>query len=205
MGIERTPKVREPDREDRRLMENLRRACASDDRRAQDRAFEAIWHRHVATVSLVCARYLQDDHDILSVTDEVFLRFYRSFPALTMTVPLRAYLAAVARNASIDCLRASARRNAGLFEPANEDEADPLLQIPDPNADVGASVRYRELIASLRAVLCAEEVDIILAHAVWGETFGEIAARLHKKENTVKTIYHRALKAYRHRKGDDLP
>ncbi len=54
------------------------------------------------------------------------------------------------------------------------DDLSPLEELPDPDADVGASLRYREPVGSLRAVLSAEEVTIILAHAVWGKTFSAI-------------------------------
>ncbi len=206
MEKERISGARELDREDRRLVENLRRACASGDRAAQNRAFEDIWHRYAPTVSLICARYLHDDGDILSVTDDVFLRFFRAAPHLILTVPLRAYLATVAKNAALDHLRATARRDARLSPGASgPEDADPLAHVADPDADVGASVRYRELVAELRSVLDARAVEIILAHAVWGETFGEIAERCQMKENTVKTVYHRSLKAYRRKKGENLP
>ncbi len=210
MGDERLERAREPDREDRRLLAELRGAAASGDRQTLDRVYEAIWHRHVATVSLVCARYLSDDGDVISATDDVFLRFFRVAPTLTLTVPLRAYLSVMAKHAALDILRAAARRSVHLTEPPlsggiADGGADPMDRIPDADADVGASVRYRELVADLRAVLDPQAVEIILAHAVRGETFGEIGARLHLKENTVKTQYHRALKTYRRKKGDDLP
>ncbi len=193
----------EPDKEDRRLLDGLRRAIAAEDRRGEERAFEAIWHRHAGTVSLICARYLQDDGDIVSATDDAFLRFVDALPALHLTVPLRAYLGLLAKHAAIDRLRAVKRREAHLSAPSDS-TADPLADIPDPDADVTSSVRYRELVDSLHAALSAEDVDIILAHAVWGETFSGIAARLGLKENTVKTRYHRALKTYRRRKGGPL-
>ncbi len=193
----------ESSREDRRLLSELCRAIAAGDRRAQDHAFEAIWHRHAAAVSLICARYLADDGDILDVTDEVFLRLFRAAPTLCLTGSLRAYLATLARNTAIDRCRSAVRRAAHLSEPGNG-VTDPLAAIPDPDADVGASIRYRELVASLRALLSTEEVEIILAHAVWGETFGSIATRLGQKENSVKSRYHRALKTYREKKGGDL-
>ncbi len=205
MGKERVPGDTRSDREDRRLIEELNRAVASGDRDARDRAFEAIWHRHAPTVSLVCARFLRDDADILSVTDEVFVRFFHAAPTLTLTVPLRAYLATLAKNAALNHLRAAVRRESHLSVPPAYEEGDPLATVADPDADVGASVRYRELVSDLRSVLDAREVEIILRHAVWGETFAEIANRSSTKENTVKTQYHRALKTYRKKKGVGLP
>lgn len=212
----------ETDPEDRRLLDALTAALAAGDREATDRAFEAIYRRHARTVGLVCARYLTDDEAILSATDNVFIALFRRAPHLELTGSLRAYLAASARNAAMDLLREQARRESHLaasFAPADGETAsgsasgpaadsvvDPLDRLPDPDADVGASLRYRELIRDLHTVLDSRHehaVDILLSHAVYGETFGEIAARLGMKENTARTVYHRALKAFRQKKGEN--
>ena len=65
-----------------------------------------------------------------------------------------------------------------------------------------ASLRYVELTDDLRATVGDEATEIILAHSVCGESFPSIAARMGKKENTVKTIYHRAIHKFRREKGD---
>ncbi len=200
------------DREDRRLVEDLARAMSAGRREAVDRAFEAIWQRHVRTVSLVAARYLREDADILSVTDDVFLRFLRAAPTLELTVSLRAYLAASAENAARDYRRARARREAHLVDPVlpshdphgEEGSMDRLSLIPDPDADVGASLRWRELMEELREVMDERSLQIVLAHAVWGESFPAIGARLGLKESTARSLYHRALHAFRRKKGGRL-
>ncbi len=196
------------DREDRRLLEAMAKALASGERERIDQAFEAIWHRHARAVALVCARYVRDDADIVSLTDDVFLRFFQNAPNLELTVSLRAYLAALARHAAIDHARATARRERCLaFEPqySSDDEERLFVDVavlPDPDADVGASIRYRELVEDLLTVLEPQAVEIILGHIVEGETFGALGDRLGMKEATVRTVYHRALKSFRKKKGE---
>ncbi len=198
-----------PDREDLRLVRDLAHAMAAGERTVIDTAFEAIWRRHVRPVALVCARYLSDDGDILSVADDVFVRFFRAVPSLELTTSLRAYLAAIARHAALDHLRSVARREAHMTDIGlspdlshDGDGGDRLSLLPDPDADLGASLRYRELVCDLRSVLPAETVELILAHAVWGMSFGEIGRRLGRRENSVKTTYHRALATFRRQKGE---
>ncbi len=205
-------------RDDDHLLDSLAKAMASGCKEDVESAFEAIYRRHAKTVAFICARYLGDDADIVSVTDDVFVRFFRQVPSLTEPLNLRAYLAAMARHAAIDRARANMRRERGLCTsaatlPADSSfadrsdrsavaSADPLDALPDPDADIGASVRYRELLRDLACVLCARDVDIILSHVVYGQTFGEIGTRLEIKENTVRTMYHRALKTFRKEKGE---
>ena len=66
--------------EDRELLRNLTRALDSGDARAVDQAFEAIYNACAGSVAFVCARYLSDDTDIRSVTDDVFIRFFQRAP-----------------------------------------------------------------------------------------------------------------------------
>ena len=81
-------------------------------------------------------------------------------------------------------------------------DADLLSMLPDPDGDVTVSVRYAELITDLRRTVGDEAAEIILLHAVCGESFPIISARLGRKENTVKTMYHRAIQKFRREKGD---
>lgn len=195
--------------EDKRLLGELVRALDAGDAASLDRAFEAIYRAYVRSVALVCARFLRDDADVQSVTNDVFVAFFRRMEFL---VPdeigsLRAYLTASAKNAALDHLRAQGRREGVLADTRISDggaegETDLLSMLPDPDGDVTASVRYTELTRDLCCTVGEEAAEIILSRAVCGESFPAIAARLGKKENTVKTLYHRAIQKFRREKGD---
>ena len=195
--------------EEKRLLRDLDRALGLGDAATLDRAFEAIYRTYVRSVALVCARFLREDADVQSVTNDVFVAFFQrvAFLDLSELGSLRAYLTASAKHAALDHLRAQHRREGlcvDISSPAwdADGETDPLSMLPDPDSDVAASLRYTELTRDLRATVGDEAAEIILSRAVCGESFPVIAARLGKKENTVKTLYHRAIQKFRREKGD---
>ena len=196
------PRHAPDDRSDHTLLETLNHALASGDAGAVDQAFETIYNTYAGSVAFVCGRFLTNDTDIRSVTDDVFVSFFQRVPYIEIE-SLRAYLCQSARRAALDHLRAKNRRERGLTELTFPDEdTDPLTLIPDPDGDIPANTRYKALTADLCATVGQESAEIILSHAVCGESFPEIALRLGKKENTVKTAYHRAIKRFRKEKGD---
>lgn len=138
------------------------------------------------------------------MTDDVFISFFRRCAEGLETENLLAYLTRAARNRALDCLRAEGRRSAGLVsDPTQAGEEISLFDlIPDPDGDVEASARYRDLVRDLASVLDAKTVAIIVGHAVYGETFIALGERLGIKASTVKTMYHRGLTTFRNRKGE---
>lgn len=192
--------------DDAQLLRDLTRALNAGDTDGVNRAFEAIYHAYARSVAFVCARYVTDDADVQSLTDDVLLSFFKRVVYLDSVDSLRAYLMQSARHAAMDFCRAKNRRERGLTElPEHSDgemSDDPLALIPDPEGDVTAHARYQALVEDLCATLGREPAAIILAHAVCGESFPEIAARMGKKENTVKTLYHRAIRKFRKERGD---
>ena len=197
------PRHAPDDRSDHTLLDTLNHALASGDAGAVDRAFETIYDTYARSVAFVCGRFLTDDTDIRSVTNDVFVSFFQRAPYIEEIESLRAYLTQAARRASLDFLRAKNRRERGLTELTFPDEdTDPLTLIPDPDVDIPANTRYKALTADLCATVGQESAEIILSHAVCGESFPEIAARLGLKTGTVKTRYHRAIHQFRKEKGD---
>ena len=191
------------DRSDHTLLDTLNHALASGDAGAVDRAFETIYDTYARSVAFVCGRFLTDDTDIRSVTNDVFVSFFQRAPYIEEIESLRAYLTQAARRASLDFLRAKNRRERGLTEVTSPDEdTDPLTLVPDPNEDIPAHARYKAMTADLCATVGKENTEIILSHAVCGESFPAIAARLGLKTGTVKTRYHRAIHQFRKEKGD---
>ena len=191
------------DRSEHALLETLTRALGSGDARAVDQAFEVIYNTYAGSVAFVCGRYLTDDTEIRSVTNDVFISFFQRSPYVEEIGSLRAYLMQAARHAALDFLRSKNRREKRLTELTPPDgDTDPLTLIPDPDGDVTAHARYRALTDDLRAAVGDEATEIILSHAVCGESFPEIAARLGLKTGTVKTRYHRAIQRFRKQKGD---
>ena len=197
------PRHAPDERSDHTLLDTLNHALASGDAGAVDRAFETIYDTYARSVAFVCGRFLTDDTDIRSVTNDVFVSFFQRAPYIEEIESLRAYLTQAARRASLDFLRAKNRRERGLTEVTSPDEdTDPLTLVPDPDEDIPSHARYKAMTADLCATVGKENTEIILSHAVCGESFPAIAARLGLKTGTVKTRYHRAIHQFRKEKGD---
>ena len=158
--------------DDHTLLETLTHALGSGDAGAVDQAFERIYNTYARSVAFVCGRYLSDDTEIRSVTNDVFISFFQRSPYIEEVESLRAYLMQSARHAALDFLRSKNRRERRLTEltPPDED-TDPLTLIPDPDGDIAAHARYRALTDDLCATVGRESTEIILSHAVCGESF----------------------------------
>ena len=197
------PRHAPDDRSDHTLLDTLTHALGTGNAGAVDQAFETIYNTYAGSVAFVCGRFLTNDTDIRSVTNDVFVSFFQRASYIEEIESLRAYLCQAARRAALDFLRAKNRRDRGLTELTSPDEdTDPLTLIPDPDGDISSHARYRAMVDDLCATVGQESAEIILSHAVCGESFPAIAQRLGKKENTVKTVYHRAIKKFRKEKGD---
>ena len=197
------PRHAPDERSDHTLLDTLTHALASGDAGAVDRAFETIYDTYARSVAFVCGRFLTDDTDIRSVTNDVFVSFFQRAPYIEEIESLRAYLTQAARRAALDHLRAKNRRERRLTELTSPDEdTDPLTLVPDPDEDITSHIRYKAMTADLCATVGKENTESIRSHAVCGESFPAIAARLGLKTGTVKTRYHRAIHQFRKEKGD---
>ncbi len=189
------------ERNDQHALVRLQRAVERGQTNEIDEAFEDIYNTYVCLVAFVCGKYLSDDDDIKAVTNDVFVQFFNHLDSLSPDGQgLKYYLSVSAKNAALNHLRNQRRHRDALL--ATEEESEAFLSIPDPdNVDMGSSLRYRELVRDLASCMDKTALNIVLRHAVMGETFPSIANDLGIKPATVKTIYHRALAAFRREKG----
>ena len=140
--------------DDHTLLDALTHALGSGDAGAVDQAFERIYNAYARSVAFVCGRYLADDTDIRSVTNDVFISFFQRSPYIEEIDSLRAYLMQSARHAALDFLRSKSRRERRLTELTSPDgDTDPLTLIPDPDGDITAHARYMALTDDLRAAV----------------------------------------------------
>jgi RNA polymerase sigma-70 factor (ECF subfamily) len=176
-------------------------------------AFAALYDRHVGTVLAVASRLTSDRRLAEDVVQETFLAVWNraeTFDPAIAAFP--AWLRTIARNRTIDRLRALGRRpDSGAFAVARdgEDEAEALERavaagtliggaIADPGPEVAiASLEVRTAIAAALAAMPAEErAAIILAYRD-ELSQSEIAERLGWPLGTVKTRTRRALQRLR--------
>jgi RNA polymerase sigma-70 factor (ECF subfamily) len=143
-----------------------------------------------------CVYFVVLDRDVAAeITHDSFLRLWEHYGRLAAGSSEKAWLMRVATNLAISYRRsqgAAWRRHVDYQEPA-----DPGLQ----------ALNNLELVRVRRALLMLEPRDraIVSLRFDQGLGFAEIGKVLGKRENTVKTRFHRALDTLRRRLGDASP
>jgi RNA polymerase sigma-70 factor (ECF subfamily) len=177
-------------------------------------ALAALYDRHASAVHSAASRLTADRQIAEEVVQETFLALWNRAELFDpATGSLAAWLYTIARNRTVDRLRAGARRprlvSAALTGGPDEPEAVALDRLATTGTVVGGADRGRgpeeelvqtELRATLRAALVTmpdvERTVIVLAYTD-GLTQSEIAERLGWPLGTVKTRTRRALQHMR--------
>jgi RNA polymerase sigma factor (sigma-70 family) len=168
----------------------LSEALHSGNRTRIEAAFETIYNDEVKLVAFVVAKYIADPETVKDITNDVFLRFFQN--AAVVTGSIKFYLCQSAKNAAIN----EAKKERPLADTELSEE------FPSNDDERGAAF-YRELVASLNAVLTPKELEIVLLHAVEGYPFKEIGAKLGLSENAANVAYFRAIKKYRRSRKEE--
>jgi RNA polymerase sigma-70 factor (ECF subfamily) len=194
-AVDQTPSARASGRTDDVERGEAARVAAAADREAIDAtlrgdraAFDLLVERYQSRVFAVCYRTLGQRpahrEDALDLTQEVFVRAYRSLGRFRGDSAFSTWLHRIAVNACLS-FRASAaqkRRSQGL-----EEDLDSNLEDPSPGVDEGLdrSLRATALRAALESLPDKQRMTVILK-VFEDRTHAEVAAILGSSVGTVK-------------------
>jgi RNA polymerase sigma-70 factor (ECF subfamily) len=149
-------------------------------------AVRALVEQFQGIVYGLCVRLLGDRHDAEDVTQEVFIRVFRSLRRWDSTRPLQPWVLGIAANRCRTWMTRAARRPVavGYLE---DTAADPRADLPADDAPELA----RELTRALAALRPDYRTAFVLFHER-GQPYEAIAAVLGRPVGTVKTWLHRA-------------
>jgi RNA polymerase sigma factor (sigma-70 family) len=145
-------------------------------------AIQALVERFQSDVLGVCIRVLRHRHDAEDVTQEVFLRVFRSLKRWDASRPLKPWIMTIAVNRCRTCLTQRSRRPE-LVDYLQETTASP------PTDDAA------ELAREIQAALADLREDYRLVFTLFHEQglpYEDIAEAVGKPVGTVKTWLHRA-------------
>ncbi len=163
-----------------------------------EQAITCLIRRYSGLIRTIVAAKLQGSgsaEDIEECMSDVILHFYQNFNKVDLSKgSVKAYLAAIARNESVSCLRRLSRTKS---EPLPEDWTD-------SRTDLFASERERrmDLIASVDR-LPEPDREIIWRRYFLGERVNALAKRFNMSENAMQLRIMRALKKLRNWLEDD--
>jgi RNA polymerase sigma-70 factor (ECF subfamily) len=188
------------------------RALASRIARGDDGAFMTVYDRYGDMLFGTALRFFRDRDTAADIVQETMLAVWRRSDQYDPDHgSLGAWMLGIARNRSIDRLRAEARRPK-VVRPAADagggpDAADPLawtglaLVAEDRDEPASAADRrwVRSLLATTMSEMRAEERDVLVLAYDQGLSQSEIAQRLGVPIGTVKSRTRRALAGLRDR------
>ncbi|MDH4139713.1 MAG: RNA polymerase sigma factor [Coriobacteriia bacterium] len=154
-------------------------------------AFGSIYDAYVDRVyAFVCSR-VRDAHDAEDVTETVFLKAFEAIRDYDLRgLPFGAWLFRIARNATIDFVRRSARTPDAV-----EDIGDYIGPADD---DVEAEVDARiggETVRAAVGRLTEEQAAVIACRYFWDMDIRTTARVLDRTQGAVKALQHRALRS----------
>jgi RNA polymerase sigma-70 factor (ECF subfamily) len=145
-------------------------------------AIRQLVERFQAEVYGLCVRLLNHRHDAEDVTQEVFLRVFRSLKRWDRARPLRPWVMGIAVNRCRTWLTQRKRRPE-LVDYLHETIAGPL---PDDSAEL-----LLEIQAALEMLRLEYRTVFVMFHEQ-GQPYEEIAQALERPVGTIKTWLHRA-------------
>jgi RNA polymerase sigma-70 factor (ECF subfamily) len=150
--------------------------------RGEAAAVQVLVDRFQPEVFGLCVRLLGHRHDAEDVTQEVFLRIFRSLRRWDATRPLKPWIMGIAVN----------RCRTWMTQRARRPELVDYLQDTAPGRTADDSA---ELVSEIRAALAdlrAEYRAVFVLFHEQGQPYEDIAAALDRPVGTVKTWLHRA-------------
>ncbi len=158
-------------------------------------AFAILVKRCLPIVYGFSRQYSGDKDRVADITQEAFIKAWRSIKKFDTTKSFRSWLFVIAKNTALDWLKRKQEFPFSSFETNDEQESfwESIVDFaPSPSA-VADNKILAEKISNHFIELPVHYRSVVLMHIDEGLTFKEISKRLQKPLNTVKSHYRRAL------------
>jgi RNA polymerase sigma-70 factor (ECF subfamily) len=146
-----------------------------------DEALEVMLDLYEHKVFRMAAAMLRDAGRAEEVTQDIFLKMWRAFPAYDGRASLSTWLYTIARNTCLSAVRAESYRRASALD-----------DVPEPAAAVSSTgVDWHRLLARLPDA----QRQVITLFYFQERSIADVAAMMGVPEGTVKSQLHRARRA----------
>ena len=159
-------------------------------------AFEEIYRRYDRRIYNTVYQVVRNEDDAADITQEAFIRAYRSLKNLRSDEAFTSWLFRIAINLSRNHLRGRPSfRVESLDEYATSEEEEQELQVPDSTGDPARMAETREMQSMVRravGALSPAHREVITLHHLEGMRVDDIARILNCSVGTVKSRLSRA-------------
>lgn len=160
-----------------------------------ERAFEELVCAYEKKIYNLAYRTCMNEQDAMDITQEVFLRIYRSIGRFKEEASFSTWVYRITSNLCIDFTRKAVKHQAASLTVRDEDGEFRDLEIPDdapsPEEQQYAKEQHREVERAI-ASLSPEHSQMVMLRDVNGLSYDEIAEILDISTGTVKSRLARA-------------
>ncbi len=158
-------------------------------------AFEALVTAYQKQVYSLALRTVGNPEDAADLSQEAFLRAYRSIGSFRGDSKFSVWLYRLTTNICIDFLRSKGRKPTVSLTMENDDEETQELDVADDRFDPEENIQRAELQRAVQRGLNSlpeEFRTILILRELEGMSYAEIGEILHLEEGTVKSRLFRA-------------
>lgn len=163
-------------------------------------AFEELVVRYQGQVFNLCLRMTADAEDAADLTQEAFVKVWKSLDTFQFDAAFSTWLYRLASNCCLDFLRSKKRRPTVSLTMETEEEDEQTLDVSDdaPTPEEAAiSKEERETLRLAMQSIDAEQRQILTLRVVNDLSYSDIARVLGIREGTVKSRLSRARESLR--------
>jgi RNA polymerase sigma-70 factor (ECF subfamily) len=168
-------------------------------RRAQQgdvQAFELLFQQHQRGVYNTVFQMVRNESDAADLTQEVFLRAWRSLPRLQAPEAFVAWLYRIAANLTRNWIRDNSRvRKESLDQPVGNDEDGATREVADPGAGPAEALQVQTTCDAVQRAILGLSADhrmVVTLHHLEGMPVEQIAGVMSCSVGTVKSRLARA-------------
>lgn len=170
----------------------IRRAAGKD-----ASAFEQLMRLHEKSVYNICYRMTNSPDDALDLSQEVFLKLWRTLSQYQFDAAFTTWLYRLTQNVCLDHLRREKRRRHGSLTLTAEQTPDEgeELSVPDPAPLPEEQLLFREQQKTIQAAMAqlpVEQREVLQLRVVQGLAYEQIAEIMALPVGTVKSRLSRA-------------
>ena len=162
----------------------------SKNRELIDEGYEGIYYKYAKLAFLCIHQIVKNYQDSEDLTQDVFINIFNNRDRLIEEKNLKYYIVVSAKNAAITFITKKKLECEYNDNYIYEDVSD-------------SDSHIQEIINIMRKYLDEEEIDIIIDHIIYGDSFKDIASKKGVSENTIKTKYYRAIDKVKYGEEDE--
>jgi RNA polymerase sigma-70 factor (ECF subfamily) len=167
-------------------MDDVIARCLDGDQAAWDIIVRQHWRR----VFNIAYKFVGRHDQAEDLTQDVFLKLYRSLDTFDRRANFQTWLVSVSRNLCIDHYRSARKEREAINRDVDPNELTPVA----PGLSAHAQLEHRDRVAMLRQALDALPPTLrsaVMLRDIQERTYHEIAAELELPEGTVKSRINR--------------